>query len=107
SRSSCRDDAGVDARPIEPAENACVFDLDAVIHDHLEARVDRDLRGFEITDTELHPENAGVNRDRFTRDGDHLLRLAKTIDDIDRIGDRTQVRIAFFAEDLAVVRIYR
>ena len=52
-----RNDAGVDARPIEPADDARVLDLDAAILTTSRPGIARDLRRFVVADAELHPEN--------------------------------------------------
>ena len=63
-----RDDAGVDARPVEPAHDPRVLDLHAAVLHDVEPRVARDLRRVVVADAELHPQHLRALGDGFARE---------------------------------------
>src|SRR5689334_6683648 len=104
-RSPRRDDAGVDAGPVEAAEQPRVLDLHAAVHDDLEPRCGSERGGLPVLDADLLPQALGADRDRLLGDRQHVLGLAKDVDDVDRDLDRRQRRVTALAEDRFVARI--
>jgi hypothetical protein len=102
-----RDHAGVDAGPVEAAEQAPVLDLDAAVHDDLEPGAGGERGGGLVPDADLLPQALRADRDRFLGDRHDVFSAPEDIDDVDRDVDRRQRRVAAFAEDLVVARIDR
>src|SRR3954454_19642039 len=67
-RSLCRDDARVDARPVQAAEDARVLDLHATVVHDIEAAGNCRALGFVIADAELHPQDLGLHSDGLVRE---------------------------------------
>src|SRR5690606_13718094 len=99
--------AGVDANPVEPAEQPAVFDLDATIHDRIEAGLARHRVGPDVVDTELLPQAAGADIDRLARDRLDVGGTPEHVDHVDRLRDVRQGRITGLAEDFRITGLDR
>jgi hypothetical protein len=102
-----RDQAGVDAGPVEAAEDARVLDLHAAVHHDVEARVACPLCRLVVDDAELHPQHLCADCDRRIGNRRDVARPSEAVDDIDGLGNRPHVGIALLPEHLVVTRIHR
>ena len=69
---SRRDDAGVEARQVQPAREARVLDLQAAVRHDLQPGVMRDAHRLVAVQPELQPQRAGPRRDRLLGDARQL-----------------------------------
>ena len=58
-------------------------------------------RGLVAADAELHPQHLRAVRHRLARERRHLFGRAEAVDDVDRLGNRREGRIACLAQHLA------
>ena len=104
--SARRDHAGVDAGPVQPAEEPRVLDLDAAVH-HASRPASRASASASALTTPIccHRHLAPIAI-ALARDRQHVLAAAEHVDHVDRlrIGQR---RIAALAEHLVVARVHR
>ena len=84
-----------------------MLDLHAAVHHDVEPRVAGDARRLVVADAELHPQHLRADGDRLARQRRHLAGLAEAVDDVDRLGDRGNARIAVLAQHLGVAGIDR
>ena len=92
-------EAGVHAVPRQFAAEPAELDLQAAVHDDLDARPPRRLRRRRVVaDAELHPHHLGADRDRVIDDRADLVRRAEDVDQIDRLGDVAQRGVDGLAE---------
>src|SRR5690606_25614803 len=101
-----RDDAGVEAGEVQAAVEAGVLDLDAAVHDDVEARVLRDLRRLLVPRAELQPQRLRAHRDGLAGDARQILVAAEDIDDVGHDGQVGERGIRLLAEDLVGARVH-
>src|SRR3954466_15732430 len=105
--SAGRNDAGIDAGPVETTHESRVLDLDATVHDDGDACIRCNPCRLVVDHAQLHPEDPGADGHALMRDVDDLVTLAETVDDIDRDIEARQRGMAGPPEYLFVVGIDR
>lgn len=94
------DDAGIDAVPAQLAAQATEFDLGATIHHHLEAGGLGAGGGLVVADGKLHPHHLGADGDGLIGDRPGGGGIAEDVDHVHRLGDRGQIGIDGFPQQL-------
>src|SRR5271156_3134609 len=94
------------------SEEARVFDRGASIHHDRQAGLLGAARCVEVDHPKLAPEDARAFSDGLLDDLRHELRAPEHVHHLDRLGNRSQVRVALLAESTAQrvsleLRIYR
>ena len=92
------DEAAVDAAPREFAPQPPELDLRTAVHDHFEAGRLGGRRRRVVADSELHPDDLGVDRDRLGDDLGCVLGTAEHVDHVDLVRDVLERRVNRLAE---------
>src|SRR5713226_8103117 len=102
-----RNHPGIHPHPVEPAKEARVLDLDAPVHDRIEARGARLGERGLIPHAELLPEHFRANGDGVLGHRHDVRGLAEHVDQVYPVRDFPKRGVALLAEDLAVLRVHR
>jgi len=97
---------------LQKAAAAFVFYEEAGVHYDYQAGGDCFSCGFDVFDSQLHPDDVGADGDGAVGYGRDAFGAAEDVDDFDflrcdRGGSGFQVRVGFFAEDFPFVWIHR
>src|SRR5712692_1754554 len=89
------------------AEALDVLLQDARVHHHGESRAPRLFGGLVVDDALLHPHGLRADANRALHHSGHVFRAAEDVHDVHLVGNIFQARVAFLAEDFALVWIHR
>src|SRR5271163_1623946 len=97
----------IEAQPMHPAHISRVLDLQAAVHDDVQAAFLGKPRALLVDHAELAPENARVDRDGFPGDRRQRIGSAEDVDDVHPVRHIRQAGVAHLSEDLGLARIDR